>query len=324
MSGRYEKEKRIEKQIMEKLDGMPDVLTEYCYRLISSGKTYETVKTYINSMISFIKYTFGDDCKDDFYLNVTSRHIDRYMSAIRTKTVGGRTKRTSDSYRTLNWSVLNSFFQFLVPTYISENPVASTERPKMRDNPDVTFLDEKEISKILKNVEEHSNPRLRNRDLCLLKLGFATGLRISAIVQIDIDDLDLTHNQIKVTEKGDHDYSVIIGDNLKNQIVEWLKDRGRYFSDTDSNALFVSQERNRLSPRSVKDLIEKYAIGATDKKVTPHVMRHSCATNLYEKTGDIYLCAKQLHHKNVATTQRYAELSRDRQTRAANILDNMI
>jgi site-specific recombinase XerD len=70
--------------------------------------------------------------------------------------------------------------------------------------------------------------------------------------------------------------------------------------------------------------MEKYTKGITDKKVTPHVMRHSCATNLYEKTGDIYLCARQLHHKNVSTTQRYAELSKDRQTKAANILDDMI
>ena len=64
--------------------------------------------------------------------------------------------------------------------------------------------------------------------------------------------------------------------------------------------------------------------GGIDKKVTPHVMRHSCATNLYEKTGDIYLCAKQLNHSNVTTTQRYAELSQKRRIEAANILDEII
>ena len=176
-----------------------------------------------------MKYTFGDGCKDNFYAEVTSGHIDRYMSSIRTKTKNGKTERTSDSYRTLNWSSLNSFFQFLVPDYIKTNPVANTQRPKMRDNPNVTFLDQDEITKILNNVAETANKRMKNRDLCLLKLGFATGLRISAIVQIDIGDLDLEHNQIRVTEKGDHDYHVIIGANLKNQIIMWLKDREKYF-----------------------------------------------------------------------------------------------
>lgn len=323
MSGRYEKEMQIEKQMAKKLNDMPGVLTDYYHRLLSSGKSYRTAKAYVENVILFIKYTFGEKCKEDFYLEVNSNHIDRYMVSLRTKTVNGKTERTSDSYRTLNWSSLNSFFNFLVPNYISENPVANTERPKMKDNPNVTFLTPKEISKVLDNVEDKAAGRMKNRDLCLLKLGFSTGLRISAIVQIDIEDLDLEHNQIKVTEKGDHDDYIIIGENLKAQINLWLRDRKNYFGRTTSNALFVSQECNRLSARTVKDLMDKYTLGITDKKVTPHVMRHSCATNLYEQTGDIYLCAKQLHHKNVSTTQRYAELSKEKQTRAANILDNM-
>jgi integrase/recombinase XerD len=275
-------------------------------------------------VIKFIEFTFGDKCEEDFYVKVNSNHINRYITSLRTKSVHGKTERTSDSHKTQNWSALNSFFQFLVPDYISVNPVSKTKRPKMKDNPHVTFLTTEEMSKIFDNVKEKAKPKMLNRDLCLLKLGFATGLRISAIVQIDIDDLDLDHNQIKITEKGDRDYHVMIGDNLKKQIELWLKDRATYFGKTKSNALFVSQEKNRLSPRSVKDLIDKYTLGITDKNVTPHVMRHSCATNLYEKTGDIYLCAKQLHHANVSTTQRYAELSNERQKKATNILDDMI
>lgn len=323
MNGRLEKEKQIEKQVLKKLQDMPVVLTDYYYSLTSSGKSYRTAKAYIESVILFIKYTFGDSCNENFYSEINSNHINRYMSSIRTKTINGRTERTSDSYRTLNWSSLNSFFQFLVPEKISSNPVANTTRPKMKDNPNVTYLSTDEIAKIFNNVEEKANYRLRNRDLCLLKLGFATGLRISAIVQINMEDLDLEHNQIRITEKGDYDDYVIIGENLKTQIVQWINDRDKYF-ETNTDALFLSQENHRLSARSVKDLMDKYTNGITDKKVTPHVMRHSCATNLYEQTGDIYLCAKQLHHKNVSTTQRYAELSKDKQKRAANILDGMI
>lgn len=323
MSGRHEKEMKVDKIVLKKLEKMPSIVGDYYSSLIASGKSYRTAKGYVEVVILFIKHIFGDNCNEDFYKNVTSSHINRYMASIRTKVVKGRTERTSDSYKTASWSALNSFFQFLVPEKLSINPVVHTTRPKMRDNPDVTYLDSDEIAKIFANVNDKANYRLKNRDLCLLKLGFSTGLRISAIVEIDVDDLDLSHNQIKVTEKGDHDDYVIIGDNLKRQIELWLQDRDKYFSNRNTNALFVSQEGSRLSVRTVKDMVDKYAEGVTDKNVTPHVMRHSCATHLYEKTGDIYLCAKQLHHKNVSTTQRYAELSRDRQKQAANILDNL-
>lgn len=323
MSGRYEKEQKIEQQVLQNLTGMPSILVDYYYSLIGSGKSYGTAKLYINNILRFISFTFDKGYEEDFYANINSNHINKYISSLRTRVTNGKVERTSDSYKTTNWSSLNSFFQFLVPNYIPANPVAYTQRPKMKDNPDVTFLSPEEIVQFFKNVEERAETKFLNRDLCVFRIGFSTGLRISAIMQIDLDDLDLEHNRVKITEKGDRDEYIIIGDNLKAQIMLWLEDRKKYFSDIEHNALFISRQKNRLDDRTVEDLIKKYAVGATDKKVTPHVMRHSCATNLYDATGDIYLCAKQLHHKNVATTQRYAELSREKQKKAASILDNM-
>ena len=177
---------------------------------------------------------------------------------------------------------------------------------------------------MLHNVEERANDWFKNRDLCLLKLGFSTGLRQSALLQIDISDIDFVHNQIKVTEKGDYDNYIMFGENLKKQLFAWLEDRKKYFGKYATDALFVSQVGKRMSPDMLAKLVTKYAKGATDKHVTPHVMRHSCATNLYEKTGDIYLCARQLNHKNVSTTQRYAEISKEKQKEAVNILDDLI
>ena len=143
-------------------------------------------------------------------------------------------------------------------------------------------------------------------------------------IGIDIEDIDFKNNQIRITEKGDYDDDVMFGENLKAQLLLWIQDREDYFGKCESNALFVSQKGQRLSDDVVAAMLSKYSKGVTDKHVTPHVMRHSCATNLYEETGDIYLCSKQLHHKNVSTTQRYAELSKERQKKATNILDSMI
>lgn len=323
MSGRYEKDVKVEKIVKTKLENLPPIVTDYYYSLLSAGKTHRTTQTYIDHIEKFIKFTFKENCKNDFYVSITSNTINRYMASLKTKTVGGKVVKISDSHKTGAWSALNSFFQFLVPDYIDNNPVAKTTRPKMKDNPEVTFLTQEEITRVLDNVKAKANVRMVNRDLCLLKIGFAVGLRVSEIVQIDIDDIDFKRNIIKITGKGDKNYPVIIGENLKNQIQLWLDDRNKYFGDVDSNALFVSQEGKRISTRTMKDLLDKYC-DVVDKHVTPHVMRHSCATNLYEQTGDIYLCAGQLHHSNVTTTQRYAELSNKKREQAANLLDKII
>lgn len=324
MSGRYEKDMAYENKTKKRLNGQPAVLTEYYYSLIGAGKSYGTAYNYICNIIKFLNFTYEDGCPDDFYLNIKASHINKYISSLRVQISKGEVKPTSDSMRTVQWSTLNSFFQFLVPEYINENPVAHTQRPKMKDNPNVTYLTKKEISKLLKYVEKNAADKFRNRDLCLFKLGFTTGLRVSAIVQIDIDDIDFKNNQIKVTEKGDRDEYVMFNDQVKAQLLLWLEDREKYFSDCNTKALFVSNHNKRLSTDRVGELITKYTEHITDKHVTPHVMRHSCATYLYEKTGDIYLCASQLHHKNVATTQRYAEISNSRKQEATNTLGNLI
>lgn len=324
MSGRLEKENNLKRKIENRLANAPSIVEEYYYSLVGSGKSYDTAYRYINYVISFINFTFKDNSSEEFYLKVKPLHINKYIASLRNKQVNGKAERTSDSIRAVQWSALNSFFQFLVPDYISNNPVENTVRPKMKDNPKVTYLTPEEIAKVMTNIENNAQKRFKNRDLCILKLGFSTGLRISAIVQIDINDVDLKQNCIRVTEKGDYDNYAMFGDNLKKQIMAWLEDREEYFPNCSSNALFVSQVNQRISDDTVAEMLTKYSNGATDKHVTPHVMRHSCATNLYEKTGDIYLCSRQLNHKNVSTTQRYAELSKEKQKMAANILDDMI
>jgi len=324
LSGRYENEMNLKSLIENKIKNSPTIIDEYYCSLIGSGKSFDTTYRYINYILSFIDFTFGQNVKEDFYLHVKPVHVNKYIASLRTKQVKGKTEKTSDSIKGVHWSALNSFFQFLVPEHIKTNPVEQTKRPKNKDNPKVTFLTPEEITKIMRNVEAKSQAKFRERDLCILKLGFSTGLRVSAIVQIDVNDIDFKNNQIKVTEKGDYDNYVMFGDNLKAQLMAWLDDREKYFSNNCTDALFVSSRGTRLSHDMVDVIFKKYAKGITDKKVHPHVMRHSCATNLYEKTGDIYLCAKQLNHKNVSTTQRYAELSTERQKHAANVLDSMI
>jgi site-specific recombinase XerD len=104
----------------------------------------------------------------------------------------------------------------------------------------------------------------------------------------------------------------------------WIADRQIYFGDADTNALFISQHGKRMSYDAVRKLWIKYTEGITDKKITPHCLRHTCATNLYEKTGDIYLASAQLHHSSISTTMRYAEISNKKLQQANAILDDLV
>ena len=115
MSGRCEKEKKLEIKIKNRLNGMPIVVTEYYYSLIGSGKSYDTAYRYVNHIISFLNYTFQGKYDEKFYMSIKPIHINKYITSLRTKEVNGKVKRTSDSIRSVSWSALNSFFQFLVP-----------------------------------------------------------------------------------------------------------------------------------------------------------------------------------------------------------------
>ena len=103
-----------------------------------------------------------------------------------------------------------------------------------------------------------------------------------------------------------------------------MKDRQRYFGAANTNALFISQYGQRISYDAIRKLLIKYAEGVTNKKITPHVMRHSCATAIYDKTGDIYLASAQLHHSNISTTMRYANMSNKKLKQAINIMDDLV
>ena len=324
-SGRLEKETIEFNKIENKLKFLPRIFGDYYYTLRAEKKSYRTIEEYINSVKHFMDY-FTDGKPDDyFYKKVETMDINRYLISLETKTVNGQTVPTSSGFRFHRWSSLNSFFEFLVDTEkIAKNPVAKKSRPKVTDNPSVTYLTEEEIGSIIEKIKDEAKDSMVNRDLCLFMLGVTTGLRVAATIQINIEDIDFNKGTIPVVEKRNKVFDVIIGKNLMAVLKAWIADRQIYFGDIETNALFISQHGKRISYDAVRKLLIKYTDGVTDKKITPHCLRHTCATNLYEKTGDIYLASAQLHHSNISTTMRYAEISDKKMQRANAILDDLI
>jgi site-specific recombinase XerD len=220
-------------------------------------------------------------------------------------------------------SAIISFFAFLIENdIIDKNPCSKVKKIKKEKEESVVYLSKPEIKRIKKYLlEGNKKNNFAKRDYCLFALGVRLGLRISAILNIDIDDIDFTNKTITVIEKGNITKNVVFGEDTAEIIKMWLKARSNIIND-DNKALFISAKRNRMSVRAAERVIEDCG-NYIGKHISPHKLRSTCAMNLYNKTGDIYLVQQQLGHKNIQNTMIYAKASDERKREAANILDNL-
>ena len=323
INGRLEKELKSEKQMQEKLANLPKIFTDFYYYL--SNKSYLTRYNYINHIKEFMDFVTNGKDTEDFYKNVTPFDINRYMSSIKTYQTKSGIRKTSDSALAAHWSSLNAFYNFLyLNDIVPANIVLKTERPKIKDEKHKESLTKKEIKNMKKNIENNRHHKNINRDQLIFALGITTGLRVSAISQLNLEDLDLEHNRLQVIEKGGKYRIIEFGDNLKEMFNAYLIDREKYYGNVDSNALFLSQEKTRLSIYQINRLMAKYAKNITDKHVTPHTLRRTSATQLYNKTGDIYLVGNHLGHADISTTKRYISIDEEKQKSKVEFMDSMI
>lgn len=323
MAGRIEKENKAREKMQKKLNALPEIFTLFYDWMDARDKTHTTINNYINHNVDFMKFVTKGKKNDRFYKSVTDTDIERYMVFIKRKTVDGEEIEVGDDIRAARWSSLNTFFKFLSQKkYIDNNPMLQTERPKIRTEHQVTFMTKNEIKSVFDRIEKESRPMVKNRDMCIVAVGLTTGLRVSAIVNIDVEDINFRDNTIKVIEKGRKTRYIPFADNLRNALLVWLKDREIYFDGQETGPLFISQKKNRMSVDSVQDIVKKYT-GHLPKHITPHKLRSSAAMSLYSKGVGILTIASVLGHENVATTQRYTSAFDEEQEKATNILDNM-
>jgi site-specific recombinase XerD len=323
MNGRIEKEDKARLAMEKRLDGLPEIFTAFYDWMDAREKSYTTMKNYINHVIEFKQFC-DKRRKNEFYENVTDDTIEKYMSSLRRKKVNGEDVEVGDDIRAAKWSSLNTFFKFLSQKkYITNNPMLLTERPKSRTKHTVTYLTPKEIESVYKRIFKEARSMMKNRDVCIIAMGLGTGLRVSAIVNINMEDVDFVTNTIKVIEKGRKTREIRFAENLRNLLLIWIKDRELIFNGENNGPLFLSQKRGRMSVDSVEQLVKKYT-NHLPKKITPHKLRSSAAMNLHGAGVDILTIASILGHENITTTQRYTQAYDEDQKKATNILDNLI
>ena len=225
-------------------------------------------------------------------------------------------------------STVKSFYNYFYRTErIQNNPASLLQLPKIHEK-EIIRLDVDEVARFLDEVEDgecltekqkayHAKTKLR--DLAMMTLLLGTGLRVSECVGLNINDVDFRNGGLRIHRKGGKEVIVYFGAEVEYALQDYLSEREHIVPEEGSEeALFLSMQRKRINVRSVEKMVKKYAQGVTIKKITPHKLRSTFGTNLYQETGDIYLVADVLGHADVNTTRKhYADIEDSRRRMAA-------
>lgn len=227
-------------------------------------------------------------------------------------------------------SALRSFYAYYYKREMIEtNPAVLVDVPKIHEK-SIIRLDADEVALLLDHIE-HCGDTLtgqkrvfweknKERDLAIVTLLLGTGIRVSECVGLDIEDVDFKNNGIKVTRKGGNEMVVYFGPEVEKALRNYLEVRENITPlSGHEHALFYSAQRKRIGVQAIENLVKKYAREVTTtKKITPHKLRSTYGTALYQETGDIYLVADVLGHRDVNTTKKhYAALDDARRRQAA-------
>ncbi len=225
-------------------------------------------------------------------------------------------------------SLRSLFKYFYKKQKINNNVTTLIDMPKLHEKV-ITRLEVDEVARLLDEVEsgEHLTKKQKEfhnktkvRDLAILTLLLGTGIRVSECVGLNIDDVDFESSGIHITRKGGKEVIVYFGEEVWNALFDYVEQRKGIIPRIGSEkALFLSLQDKRLSVRSVQNLVKKYSkLVTTLKNISPHKLRSTYGTSLYRETGDIYLVADVLGHKDVNTTKRhYAQLEDERRRSAS-------
>jgi len=205
---------------------------------------------------------------------------------------------------------LRSLFRFLFREgYIKKNPITAISTPKL-DRKLPVFLDVVKIERLLQSPSESDEAGVRDR--ALLETLYSTGIRVSELVGLDIDDVDIISGVVKVLGKGSKERVVPIGEPALNAIRKYLDTRaGSRVKDKD--AVFLNNHGRRLTDRSVRRVIDKHIRACSmTEKISPHSLRHSFATHLLDRGADLRSVQELLGHANLSTTQIYTHVTMER------------
>lgn len=333
-------------KLREMLKNLPSFAADY-FRAIENSTSSRTRIAYAYDLTVFFRFLKENnpllkdvaitDLKLDILDQLTARDIEEYLDYLKVYYSENKedepvehTNQAQAIKRKL--SSLRSFYRyFYMQEDIHTNPTLLVEVPKLHEK-EIVRLDVDEVARLLDEVESGENlterqkkfhEKTKMRDLTIMTLLLGTGMRVSECVGIDIKDIDPRNYAAKIRRKGGYEYIVYMSDEVYGVIEKYLVERKKMKPVAGhEDALFLSLQNKRINVRTVENLVKKYAqLVTTMKHITPHKLRSTYGTNLYRETGDIYLVADMLGHKDVNTTRKhYAAIDEERRRAHRNDL----
>lgn len=321
MKGRLENDIKNQQTAEAMIAEMPPEVREWYYSLSVSmePRSCLTYLRYVRMLLKFV----GSPATTK---NITDVDVQRFMKSIETTEEHGEIRQTSFSYRQVVYSALARFFDFSVKKHwIEESPMVFVRRARQKDAVKRVRLTEEDLQKILcvANAERKTEWQniTRLRDVAILRVFIATGIRETALCEINVDDLDFDKRTLTVIDKGNKRHVHILGGKAMSAIQDWLSVRELFIKGTDGGALFLTKYGTRMIASGVYDIVQGYTQKALGKKLSPHKLRAAYATVLYDKTKDIRLVQDRMGHTSVTTTQLYVVADDTGAAKAAQIMD---
>ncbi len=310
------------------LEALPSFLHEY-FLGIESRTSPLTRLNYAMDIAIFLdfisqKYSLPiSEMKISTLDKITSFDIEQFLSYVTSFDYNGEHHTCDERAKARKLAAVRSMYKYYFnKSLIVANTAAKVQTPKIHEK-EIIRLENSEIKDLLFSAEtgagltKHQLAYQKNtqvRDVALLTLFLGTGIRISELVGLNVNDIFLENNSFVVTRKGGNRTILYYTDEVKTELIRWIDAREQIKElPKDEPALFISLQNKRLSVRAVQELVKKYAkIVSPLKHITPHKLRSTFGTKLYRETGDIYVVADYLGHKDINTTKRhYAAMSED-------------
>ena len=340
---KYSREQEIKntKKMREILEDLPGFCTQY-FRGIEESTGARTRLAYAYDLRVFFEFiqrenpSLKNTSIRDFPISILERigreDIEEYLDFLTYYEKDGQVFTNDARGKARKLSAVRSLFKYFYTSEIlTKDVTALVPLPKLHEKP-IVRLDSDEVAKMLMKADsgaeltrsqQRFHDKTRLRDMAILTLLLGTGIRVSECVGLDLDDLDFREKGMLVHRKGGSESIVYFGDEVEAALKDYLEQRKQILpKEGHEKALFLSLQNRRITVRAVENLVKKYAGLATSlKKITPHKLRSTYGTSLYRETGDIYLVADVLGHKDVNTTRKhYAAIDEDRRKNARNIV----
>ncbi len=272
----------------------------------------ETVKTYHSNLKLWIRFQFSNSDLDsncsfdvDDIVKITTENLQDYIERLR------KTKKSSSSI-SVAINTLRSFYNFLVESgMISENPAKKLKIPKIEAKLP-KYLTEEEAIKMLNSVEKIAK-RNPEKEYAILTVFLNTGLRLSELININVDDI--TGDVLKVKGKGSREREIVLSDSCLAAIKSYLRVRRNIF---DTDALFVSDANARYSISGIQFMVEKYLKAIKRRDLSVHKLRHTALSNILKNGADLRTVQALAGHKDIKTTAIYTHIDNTQKRKAVN------